>query len=99
MVRPIDIADLISKTELVRKLNQTKKASSEMEQRQFTTSLKQKTEEEAGRTTEPGKSDLLIITKDKPEKENKRPPRRKKEKQNEQDDRDDSDGEHLDLKA
>ena len=99
MVRPIDIADLISKTELVRKLNQTKKASSEMEQRQFTTSLKQKTEEEAGRTTESGKSDLLIITKEKPEKENKKYPKRKKKPPDNQDNQDDSDGEHLDLKA
>ncbi|HHI02874.1 MAG TPA: hypothetical protein ENL22_05085 [candidate division Zixibacteria bacterium] len=101
MVQPVDIADNLSKTELVSKLNQMKKASSEMEQRQVTKTLKEKTSADAERTQESMKSDMLIITRDKQEREKKKKERKKKEESDSQDDADmeKSDNEHLDLKA
>ena len=47
MVRPIEIADMLSKTELISKINQKLKANSEMEQRQAETILKKKTTAES----------------------------------------------------
>ncbi len=101
MVQPMDIADNLSKTELVSKLNQIKKASSEMEQRQVTKTFEEKTSADAQRTQESIKSDMLIITKDKQEQEKKKKERKKKDESDSQDDADmeKSDEQHLDLKA
>ena len=101
MVQPIEIADVLSKTELVRKFNEIKKQAPEMEQRQFSTKLDKATSEKAGRTNESGKSDLLTISKDQEEarEERKRQKRREestpKKKPAEEPDK----GENLDLKA
>ena len=99
MVQPVEIVDTLSKTELASKLNQMKKASSEMEQRQFTKTLKDKTSAETERTNESMKSDLLIITKDKQEQEEKRQGQRKKKDETSHDNNpEQTDGSHLDVK-
>lgn len=101
MVQPVEIADTLSKTELASKLNQIKKANSEMDQRQFTTALKEKTSADAERTKESMKSDLLIITKDKQEQDERRKNHKKKKESDGQGgtDSDQSDDTRLDVKA
>ena len=101
MVQPVDIADNLAKTELVSKLNQKIRASSENEQRQATETLKEKTSANAHRTQESIKSDMLIITKDHQEQEEKKKKKKNKEESDSQDDTDmeKSDEQHLDLKA
>lgn len=101
MVQPVDIADNLAKTELLRKLNQTIKNSSEMEQRQVTATFKDKTSANAHRTQESIKSDMFIITKDQQEQEEKKKEKKKKDESDSQDDTDmdKSDKQHLDLKA
>ncbi len=101
MVQPVDIVDNLSKTELVRKFNQKIKESSEMEQRQATQMLKDKTSDETKRTQESIKSDMLIITKEQKEREEKKKEKKKEEESDNQDETDmeKSDNQHLDLKA
>lgn len=101
MVQPVDIVDNLSKAELVSKLNQKIKANSEMEQRQATQTLKDKTSADAQRTQESIKSDMLIITQKQQEQEKKKKEKRKKDESDSQDntDMEKSDEQHLDLKA
>jgi len=101
MVRPVEIADTLSKTELIAKLFQMRKASSEMEQREAATVVEKKTIADAERTKEPEKSDLIVISKDmKEEEEKKRQPKKEKMAGGEnQDETDDKPPDHLDVKA
>jgi len=100
MVEPSDIADSLSKTELVRSLNQKKLSSSEVDQRKFAQALKEKTSANAQRTQGSMKSDMLIITNDKQEQDKQKKERKKKEETGSQDDNlDQSDGPIIDLKA
>jgi hypothetical protein len=101
MPGPLEIVDTLSKTELVRKFNQILKANSEMEQRQATSTIKQKIASDAEKASEPEKSDLLIISEENLKKNGKK--RDKKDKQDKEDENqavdDERDAEHLDLKA
>jgi len=99
MVEPLDIADTISKTELVRKMYQTQKAGSEMEQRQAKSILKEKTAGDAEKTKETEKSDLLVISQDKPKDEDKKKYKKneKEPDENDQEEAEDEPPEHLDL--
>lgn len=101
MVQPIDIADLLSKTELVRKFNEVKKQAPEMDQRQFKTKLQKETSEKAGKTNESEKSDLVTISKDQEEQhEQKKRHKHKEENSKDQKSAEEPDkGENLDLKA
>jgi len=101
MVEPADIADNLAKTELIRRLNQLQKANPEMEQRQATTTVRQKTSADAERTHESMKSDILIITGDKREEEEKRKGRRRENTASggDDDDADQDEEKHLDVKA
>lgn len=101
MIRPVEIADTLSKTELIAKLYQMKNASSEMEQREAATVVEKKTTADAERTKEPEKSDLIIISKDKKEEEEKRrQPKKERMTGNEnQDEAGDNSPDHLDVKA
>jgi hypothetical protein len=80
MVQPIEIADTLSKTELVAKLNQKLKAASEMEQRQAETILKQKQAAESQTAGQTEKTDLVVINADREKGKEK-----KKFKHNEED--------------
>jgi hypothetical protein len=99
MVNPMDIADTLSKTELVRKMYQTQKAGSEMEQRQAQSVLKEKTTGDAEKTKEAEKSDLLVISKDKPKDEDKKKYKKSEKEPDEKDQEgaEDNPPEHLDL--
>ena len=101
MVQPVDIVDNLSKTELVSKLNQMKKASSEMKHRQISQTFKEKTSTDAQRTQESIKSDMLIINKDQKDQEEKKKERKKKDESDSQDEtnQEKTDDKHLDLKA
>lgn len=101
MVQPLEIADTLSKTELVRKFKQILKAASEMDQRQAASILKEKKTTDPERTKESEKSDLLVITKEKQAGQEKKGPRKDGSNKGDQDG-DDTDREppdHLDLKA
>ncbi len=101
MIRPVELADTLSKTELVGKMYQIQKASSEMEQRQAQSILKAKTTGDAEKTKKAEKSDLLVISKDKPKEEGKNK-YKKSEKESDDEDQettDENQPEHLDLKA
>ena len=101
MPGPLEIADTLSKTELVRKFNQILKANSEMEQRQATSTIKQKIASDAEKASEPEKSDLLIISEENLKKNGKKRDKRDKQENEDEDQAvdDDNKTEHLDLKA
>jgi len=101
MVRAIELADALAKTELVRKHDQVQKASSEMDQRQATSSLKEKTAAGTEKAQETEKSDLVIITKDQEKDKGDKKYKRGELKQEEDEkDEDSPTGENrLDLKA
>ena len=106
MVQPVDIVDSLSKTELVRKLNHQIKTNPEMEQLQATKTFKEKTSDEAQRTKESIKSDMLIISQEQQEQEKKKKDKKKKDKKKkeasdsqDENDTEKSDEQHLDLKA
>jgi hypothetical protein len=101
MVQPLEIADTLSKTELVRKFKQIQKAASEMDQRQAASILKEKKTTDPERTKESEKSDLLVITGEKQTGHEKKGPRKDASRKKEQnrDDAEKESPEHLDLKA
>jgi len=101
MDRLMEIADVLSKTEIVAKLKQMKKASAEMEQRQATSILREKSTADPKRTKKSGKSDLLIITKDKDSSEEKKKFKKDEDKEQDEsrDEQDDSSSGHLDVTA
>jgi hypothetical protein len=101
MVRPVELADFLSKAEVIGKLKQIQKANSEMEQRQASSILKEKKTTDPERTHEPEKSDLLIITRDE-QKEKEKKGYKKGKEDNGNDNQDESESQqpdHLDLKA
>jgi len=101
MVQPVDIADNLAKTELIRKLNQKIRTDEEMEQREATRTFKAKTSDDTKRTQESIKSDMLIINKEQRQQEEKKKEKKKEEESDNQDnpDMDQSEDKHLDLKA
>ncbi len=101
MVRPIEIADVLSRAEIVRKFNEIKKQAPEMDQRQYRSKLQKETSEKAGRTQESGKSDLVTITKEQRERREDKKRQREKEEEtpNKKSAEEPDKGENLDLKA
>lgn len=101
MVRAVDIADTLSKTELVRRLYQLKKASSEIEQRDAAAVVRQKTAADAEKTKGPEKSDLVIISTEGEAKEGKKRHGKREGKSDETtpDEPSQNSSEHLDVKA
>lgn len=101
MVRPIEIADTLSKTELVAKMKEKLKASPDLEQREAAESLKEKTSADAARTKETERGDLLIISNDQRKEGEKRKLKNKQDEPEETPDEetDEEQPEHLDLKA
>jgi hypothetical protein len=99
VVDPAHIADTISKTELVRQLKQEKKAAPEMEQRLVQDEVRRKTTDDAERTKETGKSDLLVISEEGKEKNKKKMPKRDRP-QDEPDDPGEAETDrHLDIEV
>ena len=101
MVQSLEIADTLSKTELVRKFKQIQKAASEMDQRQAASILKEKKTTDPERTKESEKSDLLVITRERQAGQEKKSPKRDGSSKGKRDgkDTDREPPEHLDLKA
>jgi hypothetical protein len=101
MTQPLDIADSLSKTELVRRFNQIQKASAEMDLRQATTIVRKKIASDAQKAKEAEKSDLLIISEDRLRENGKK--RYKKHNQDDEEKNqavdDDNKAERLDIKA
>ncbi len=99
MVDPAYIADTISKTELVRKLKQERKAAPEMEQRLIQDEVHRKTTDDAARAKEAGKSDLLVISEEGREKHRKKMPKREKPETEEESPDQDTPEQHLDIEV
>ena len=99
MVDPAYIADTISKTELVRKLKQEKKAAPEIEQRLIKDEVHRKTTDDAERTKEADKSDLLVISEEGKEKHRKKMPKRDKPETKAESPEEDSPEQHLDIEV
>ena len=94
-------ADVLSKTELISKMQQKQKAASEMEQRQAISTVKRKTASDSERTREAIESDQVIISRENPKQNGGK--KEKREKLNDEatngDDTDEAEGGHLDMKA
>jgi len=101
MVRAIEVADLLSKVELVSKLNQKLKANADMEQRQTEQILKKKVTAESEQATQLDKTDLVIINADaKQDKEKKKYKHKEDEAEDEtQDESEEKSQPRLDIKA
>lgn len=99
MIRPVELSDNLSKTEVAGKINQIQKAHSEMEQRQVAAAIKDKATVDAERTHETEKSDLIIISKDKQKQEEKNKDKKKDDQRKDDESEPGPPPEHLDLKA
>lgn len=99
MVDPAHLADTLSKTELVRQIKQEKKAAPEMEQRLLRDEVRRKTTDDAERTKETGKSDLLVISEEGEKKSKKKMPKREKHQEKEKSTEDGSSARHLDIEV
>ncbi|MEW6014927.1 MAG: hypothetical protein AB1690_06355 [Candidatus Zixiibacteriota bacterium] len=99
MIRPVELSDNLSKTEVAGKINQIQKAHSEMEQRQVAAAIKEKATVDAERTHETEKSDLIIISKDKQKQEEKNKEKKKDDQRKDEENEPGPPPEHLDLKA
>jgi hypothetical protein len=75
----MEIADTLSKTEMVAKLKQQLKNASEMEQRQAADTVRQKATDDAERARAAKESDLLVISNDQKKEDEKRKHKRKPE--------------------
>ena len=91
MVRPIDIADHLAKTQAAEKVNQIQKAAPNMDQRQFALQLEGKLIEKHEQAAPTVKTDEVIIHRDNPKKE-------QQQKKKDKDKKEKSDV-HLDVKA
>jgi hypothetical protein len=69
MVRPIDIADHLAKTQAAEKVNQIQKAAPNMDQRQFALQLETKLIQKHEQAAPTVKTDEVIIHRDNPKKE------------------------------
>ncbi len=91
MVRPIDIADHLAKTQAAEKVNQIQKAAPGMDQRQFALQLEGKLIQKHEQAAPTVKTDEVIIHRDNPKKE-------QQQKKKDEDKKKKSDV-HLDVKA
>jgi hypothetical protein len=92
MVRPIDIADHLAKTQVAEKVNQIQKAAPNMDQRQFALQLDSKLVQKHEQAAPTIKTDEVIIHRDDTKKE------QQQKKKKDEDKKEKSDI-HLDLKA
>ncbi len=83
MVRPVDLQDNLSKTQLLEKVHQLQKSTPEESQKQFAQELQKKVAEGKERVTDLPKSDKITINRDDKRKEEKRQ-QAKKENEEEQ---------------
>lgn len=94
MVRPIDIADHLAKTQAAEKVNQIQKSAPDMDQRQFALQLEGKLIQKQQQPTPAPKTDEVIIHRDKQKQDQE-----KKKKQDKENDKKKKSAVHLDLKA
>ena len=92
MVRPIDIADHLAKTQAAEKVNQIQKAAPDMDQRQFALQLEGKMVQRQQQPTPAPRTDEVIIHRDRQEREQEKKEKKDEEKKGKSDAR-------LDLKA
>ncbi|MCK4657498.1 MAG: hypothetical protein KAT85_10715 [candidate division Zixibacteria bacterium] len=92
MVRPIDIADHLAKTQAAEKVNQIQKAAPDMDQRQFALQLEGKLIRKHEQANPTVKTDEVIIHRDNPKKEQQQKKKKDEDKKKKSD-------VHLDVKA
>jgi len=108
MVKPVDLQDNLSKTQLLEKVHQLQKSTPEEAQKQFSQELQKKVAEGKQRVTDLPKSDKIIINRDEKRKEEKKKQqaskedeesKRDKETSNKNDDSEDQDTRKIDYIA
>jgi hypothetical protein len=92
MVRPVDVADNVAKTQVAEKITQVDKAAPEMDQRHFAAQLTKQLAEKHQKATATTKTDEVIIHR---EKQNKDEGKKKDKKK----DKDKKKSSQLDVKA
>lgn len=87
MVKPVDLQDNLSKTQLLEKVQQSHKSTPEEAQKQFAQELQKKLTEGKEKVTDLPKSDKIIIHRDeKREKEKREKQESKKQNDNQKPD-------------
>jgi len=84
MVRPVDLQDILSKTQLLEKIHQLQKSNPDEAQKQFAQELQKKVGDGRNKVVDLPKSDKIIIHRDDTKKKNNRE-KSKKNKQKKQD--------------
>lgn len=97
MVKPVDMQDNLSKTQLLERIHQLQKSTPEEAQKQFAHELQKKVAEGKERVTDTPKSDEIIIQRDEKRKEEEEKKQQaKKQDDQEKDDNSPDDGEDTD---
>ncbi len=105
MPQPVDLQNVLSKTQAAEKVSKLEKAHPDVAQQQSEASMKEKIRNKNQRVQNPDKSDEVIIHKDGEGKEDSRKRKKKKKKENEEYELFQEDGEkrvktkHVDLLA
>ena len=81
MVKPVDLQDNLSKTQILERVQQLQKSSPEEAQKQFVQELQKKVSEGKERVTDTPQSDKIIIHRDGKSKEENQQPKKDKKKQ------------------
>ena len=85
MVKPVDLQDSLSKTQLLEKIHQLQKSNPDEAQKQFASELQKKVADGKNKVTDLPKSDKIVIHREDDKKKNNRE-NSKKNKQKKQDD-------------
>ncbi|MCP4581908.1 MAG: hypothetical protein GY839_09830 [candidate division Zixibacteria bacterium] len=92
MVKPVDLQDNLSKTQLLEKVQQLHKSTPEEAQKQFAQELQKKVSEGKERVADRAKSDKIIIHKDeKKQKDNREKQELKKQNESKKNNEDEND--------
>jgi hypothetical protein len=91
MVKPVDLQDNLSKTQLLEKVHQLQKSIPEEAQKQFAQELQKKTIDNKNKVADLPKADEIIIHKDEKRKKNGRKSGRESRKNDKEKSQDESD--------
>ena len=80
MVKPVDLQDILSKTQLLEKIHQLQKSNPDEAQKQFAQELQKKVADGRNKVVDLPKSDKIIIHRDDTKKKNNRESKKNKQK-------------------
>lgn len=94
MVRPVDLQDNLSKTQLLEKIQQIQKSSPEEAQKQFAQEMQKKAVNSKSKVNDLPKTDEITIHRDEKQKKSKQENDQKQDKKNKQNKSHDGQDEH-----